>query len=107
MSFYTIPLWMLGDSMDVCVPDGRGGFAAPVHVSGVCFQWEQGACDDSHRCADAGSGVVFVDALRSGGAFEVPVGSRVVIDGRSYYVRKVVRCCGAWSRVHHWEVEVS
>ena len=102
-----IPIYLLGDSMEVSVPDGRGGFAAPVAVSRVRFECEQFASDDPHRTADAGGGTVFVDAAMSVGAFEVPVGSRVEIDGASYYVRKCKRRCGFGSAVHHWELEVS
>ena len=102
-----IPLWLLGDTMLVHVPDGRGGFADPVEVSRVRFERELSVADDAHRSADAGAGTVFVDAVNSGGAFEVPVGSRVEIGGASYYVRRCKRRCGFGSAVHHWELEVS
>lgn len=102
-----IPPWLLGDSMLVSVPDGRGGFAPPVEVAPVRFEREQSACDDAHRSADAGAGTVFVDAVNSRGAFEVPAGSRVEIGDASLYVRKCKRCGGFGSSVHHWELEVS
>lgn len=102
-----IPLWLLGDSMLVSVPDGHGGFREPVEVSRVRFEEEQAASDDSHRSADAGGGTVFVDAVNSRGAFEIPVGSRVEIGGVSYFVRKCKRRGEFGSKVHHWEVEVS
>ena len=102
-----IPVYLLGDSMEVSVPDGRGGFAAPVAVSPVRFEEERSASDDPHRSADAGGGTVFVDAVMSAGAFEVPGGSRVEIGGTSYFVRKCKRRCGFGSAVHHWELEVS
>ena len=102
-----IPRRLLPDEMRVSVPDGRGGFAAPVLVSGVRFDEEQAASDDAHRSADAGGGTVFVDAVNSGGAFEIPAGSRVEIGGASLYVRKCRRLPGFNGRVHHWELEVS
>ena len=102
-----IPLWLLGDSMFVSLPDGHGGFAEPVEIARVRFEREQSAADDAHRSADAGGGTVFVDAANSRGAFEVPVGSRVEIGGVSYFVRKCRRRGGFGSKVHHWEVEVS
>jgi hypothetical protein len=40
------------------------------------------------------------------GAFEVPSGSRVDIDGRSLYVTACRRCEGMGGRVHHWELTV-
>ena len=98
---------LLPDSMDVYVPDGSGGFSGPARISRVRFDEEQSASDDAHRSADAGAGTVYVDAVMSGGAFEIPAGSRVEIGGSSYYVTKVRRRCAKWGRVHHWEVEVS
>ena len=102
-----IPRRFLSDCMDVSVPDGRGGFAAPVRVSGVRLCFAQSASGDAHRSADAGAGTVFVDAVNSGGAFEVPVGSRVEIGGVSYYVRKCKRRGGLGVSAHHWELIVS
>ena len=102
-----IPLWLLGDTMLVRMPDGRGGFAEPVEVSPVRFEEEQSVADDAHRSADAGGGTVFVDAVNSVGAFEIPAGSRVDIGGASYYVRKCKRRGGFGASVHHWELEVS
>ena len=102
-----IPLWLLGDTMLVRVPDGRGGFADPVEVSPVRFECGQFSSDDAHRSADAGAGTVFVDAVNSAGAFEVPAGSRVEIGGASYYVRECKRRGGFGASVHHWELVVS
>lgn len=102
-----IPLWMLGDSMLVSVPDGHGGFSGPVEVSPVRFEEVQSASDEAHRSADAGGGTVFVDAVNSRGAFEVPVGSRVEIGGVSYFVRKCKRRGEFGPRVHHWELVVT
>lgn len=102
-----IPGWMLDGEMAVSAPDGAGGFLAPVVVSGVRFERVQSASGDSHRCADAGGGKVFVDAVTSAGAFEVPVGSRVEIEGVSMFVRACRRVPGPRGEVHHWEVEVS
>lgn len=102
-----IPRRFLPDSMDVSVPDGRGGFAAPVTVSGVRLCYVQSASVDAHRSADAGGGTVFVDAVNSEGAFEVPVGSRVEIGGVSYFVNKCKRLGGFRGRIHHWELGVS
>ena len=102
-----IPLWLLGDTMLVRVPNGRNGFADPVEVSRVRFECEQSVADDAHRSADAGAGKVFVDAVNSVGAFEVPAGSRVAIRGHSYYVSECHPCEDFFGRVHHWELEVS
>ena len=99
-----IPRRFLPDTMLVRVPDGLGGFADGVEISHVRFARAQSACDDAHRSADAGAGKVYVDAVNSGGAFEVPAGSRVEIGGRSYLVAECKRCEGFGGAVHHlWD----
>lgn len=101
-----IPKRLLDATMTVRVPDGAGGFAEGVEVSRVRFQRVQKASDDVHRTTDAGGGIVFVDAVNSVGAFEVPVGSRIGIGGVSLFVAESRRCVGANGRVHHWELMV-
>lgn len=107
MGLRPIPPWLLGDSMLVSVPDGHGGFRDAVEVAPVRFERGQTVSDDAHRSADAGAGTVFVDAVNSRGAFEVPAGSRVEFGGVSYFVRKCRRRGGFGASVHHWELEVS
>ena len=101
-----IPRRFLSDCMDVSVPDGRGGFAAPVRVSWVRLCFAQSASGDAHRSADAGQGTVFVDAVNSIGAFDVPAGSRVAVSGHSMMVAESHACCDLFGRVHHWELKV-
>ena len=91
-SLRPIPLRLLAEDAVVRVPDGTGGYAEGVTVSHVRFVQTQSVVDDSHRNADAGSGKVYVDALNSDGAFEVPAGSRIDIGGRSYRVAEGKRC---------------
>lgn len=101
-----IPLRLLDADAVVRVPDGAGGFAEGVAVSRVRFVRTQSVCGDAHRDADAGAGKVYVDALNSIGAFEVPAGSRVDIDGHSYYVAECRRRADFNGHVHHWELMV-
>jgi hypothetical protein len=101
-----IPRTALPDTMVVRVPDGDGGFREPRAICGVRYERRQRACDDGHRTADAGSGTVFVDAVNSWGAFEVPAGSRVSVRGRSYYVAECFAAEDLFGRVHHWELKV-
>lgn len=101
-----IPLRLLAYDAQVRVPDGAGGFAAGVAVGRVGLVLTQSVADDAHRGADAGAGTVYIDAVNSTGAFEVPAGSRVDIDGRSLYVTACRRCEGVGARVHHWELTV-
>lgn len=101
-----IPARLLPDSMDVRVALGAGRFADPVTVGHVRFVRVQEESDDEHRDADAGAGRVYMDAVNSPGAFEIPVGSRVWIRGRSYLVWKSRACEGNIGEVHHYEVDV-
>lgn len=101
-----IPLRLLAEDAVVRVPDGDGGYAEGVAVSHVRFARTQSVVDDGHRSADAGSGKVYVDALNSGGAFEVPAGSRIDIGAHSYYVAECRRYEDFNGHVHHWELMV-
>ena len=105
-SLRPIPLRLLAENAVVRVPDGAGGFAEGILVSNVRFQLTQSVVDDDHRSADAGSGKVYIDALNSGGAFEVPAGSRIDIGRHSYYVAECKRCEDFNGHVHHWELMV-
>lgn len=101
-----IPARLLADDAVVRAPDGAGGYEEGVAVSRVRFARTQSVVDDDHRGADAGAGKVYVDALNSAGAFEVPAGSRVDIGGNSYLVAEVRRCEDFNGHIHHWELVV-
>ena len=101
-----IPLRLLAEDAVVRVLDGEGGYAEGVAVSHVRFARAQSVVDDGHRAADAGAGKVYIDALNSGGAFEVPAGSRIDIGGHSCLVAECRRCKDFNGRVHHWELVV-
>lgn len=97
---------LLAEDAVVRVPDGEGGYAEGVAVSHVRIARTQSVLDEGHRSADAGAGKVYVDALNSVGAFEVPAGSRIDIDGHSCYVAECKRCEDFNGHVHHWELVV-
>ena len=101
-----IPRGALPDVMTVRLELPDGSFGEPVIVANVRFEGKQSMTDDAHRSVDAGSGKVFVDAVNSIGAFDVPAGSRVTVRGRSMVARKVHRCEDLFGRCHHWEIEV-
>ena len=101
-----IPARLLAEDAVVRVPDGHGGYAEGVPISHVRFARTQSVADDGHSSADAGAGKVYVDALNSAGAFEVPAGSRIDIGGHSYYVSECKRCEDFNGHVHHWELVV-
>lgn len=97
---------LLSDTMVVRVPVGDGGFSEERAIRRVRFCRVQSVSGDDHRSADAGAGCVFVDAVASPGAFEVPAGSRVGIDGHSYVVAACRRCETVSGRIHHWELTI-
>ena len=105
-SLKPIPARLLADDAVVRVPDGTGGYDEGVAISRVRFHKTQSVVDDGHRSADAGAGKVYIDALNSIGAFEVPAGSRIDICGHSYYVAECRRCEDFNGHVHHWELVV-
>ena len=104
--FRPIPRAALPDTMTVRAPLPDGTYDEPELICYVRFERTQKVSDDDHGSADAGGGTVFVDAVNSVGAFEVAVGSRVAVGGRSMHVAKVERLEDLFGRVHHWEIEV-
>jgi 6,7-dimethyl-8-ribityllumazine synthase len=100
-----IPKRLLPDDMIVAPAKGDGSFGLPVQIRHVRFERTEGVCDDEHRTADGGAGKVFVDAVNSAGAFEVPAGSRAIVGaGHSMLVAECRRCCVIRGVVHHWEL---
>ena len=105
-SLRPIPARLLAENAVVRIPDGEGGYTEGVEVSHVRFARKHSVVDGSHRSADAGAGKVYVDALNSVGAFEIPAGSRIDIGGHSYYLAECKRCEDFNGHVHHWELVV-
>lgn len=68
---------------------------------------QNGAVQGGYVFADGSKGLVYVDAASSDGAFEVPEGSEVRIDGgEAMEAVKVTRHDSLDGTAHHWEVEV-
>lgn len=102
-----IPHRLLPDDMLVWTDAADGERGEARLVRHVRFERVQRESPDEHRGADAGGGTVFVDAVNSAGAFEVPVGARVLIGaGPSLHVAECRRCCVLRGQVHHWELVV-
>lgn len=102
-----IPRRLLPDDMIVQLVGADGSRGESRLVRHVRFERSEETVDDAHRSADAGRGTVYVDAVSSEGAFEVPAGSRVLVGaGPSMLVRACRRCCVVRGQVHHWELEV-
>lgn len=100
-----IPRALLNAACTVYGPLADGGFAEGREIAPVRFERSHDVVDDAHR-ADAVAGKVYVDAVMSGGAFEVRAGSRIAVGGASLLVASVKRFEGPHGRVHHWELEV-
>ncbi len=105
-SMRPIPRSALPDVMTVRLEQEDGSYGEPQLIANVRFERTQKVSNDGHRSADAGQGTVFVDAVNSVGAFDVPAGSRVAVAGRSLFVTESHRCEDLFGRVHHWELEV-
>ncbi|QTU84919.1 putative minor capsid protein [Xiamenia xianingshaonis] len=100
-----IPRRLLAHDVEVRLPDGKGGYLEAVAVRRVAVQMRQSVCDDEHRSADAGAGVVFLDAVHTDPWMEIPAGARIDFGGSSYYVTSTQTYETVRGQVHHAEVE--
>lgn len=97
-------------TMSVKVPrdGGYGGeFEQPVEVRRVRFEPVSAWLVREYALGDGAQGLVIADGADSPGMFDVPVGSRVSIDGGEWM--NVARCTprrAFGTRPHHWELEV-
>lgn len=91
-----------------------GSYAAPVTISNVRFEeaCERRAASGTgaqrgYLVADDVKGLIFIDAAASAGAFSIPTGSLVSVDGgEPMEVVRSNRFEDFAGRTHHWEVEV-
>lgn len=100
---------LMPDSMTVREPadgDYGGVFAEPYKVANVRFDANIPLMRLDYALEDGTRGIVFVDAVNSGVASEIPVGSLVTIRGDQMEVAKVHRFEGFNGETHHWELEV-
>lgn len=106
-----IPLSLLPSSMAVRVPvdsDYGGEYAEPVEVAHVRFDSSAVLSRRGYVLSDGSKGLVYADAVNSMGAFDMPVGSLVSIDGADEMsVKRVTPCKGFFGVMHHWEIEVA
>lgn len=104
-----IPGSLRGSTVAVRVPvdsEFGGEYAEPVEIEGVRFQPAETMPRSAYVLSDGAKGLLWVDAT-SGGAFEVPAGSLLSIDGGAWAsAGKVTRCVAFGNDVHHWEIEV-
>lgn len=102
-----IPMCALPDSLSVRRPsdDGRG-FEDPVTIEHVRFIDVKVYAANSYAIDDDANGILYVDATNSDGAFPIPVGSLVRVNGSDEMsVIKITPAFG-FDSVHHWKIEV-
>ena len=71
-----MPRRLLPDTMEVREQTADGGFGEAKTIAHVRFERKREACAEAHR-SESLCGRVYVDAVTSVGAYEVPAGSRV------------------------------
>ena len=72
----------------------------------VRFDVSSALDEDDYGARRACSGCVYVDAVMTDGAFEVPVGSVLESEGRRFKVTGCRLVRGNGGRVHHWKLTV-
>lgn len=107
-----IPAWALPHTVWVRVPrdgDGYGGeYGEPVPIRRVRLERSARVRSTDYQLQNAPTGTLYVDARSSAGAFEIPAGSLVRLDGEDAW--SCAGSCRAFydgSALHHWEVELS
>lgn len=93
-------------SVRVRIADGGmgGRYEEPVELRHVRFEPQDAAENLSWQLRSGTKGTLFVDAASTEGAFAIPAGSLVSVDGgpeAAVTGCEELRCFG---RVHHWEV---
>ena len=100
-----IPRRLLPDNMLVFETREDGTFRKGKLIRNVRFEREATVSDEEHR-ADTITGTIYVDAMNTRRAYEIPVGSRIEIGGMEVWVKKVERFEGTRGKIHHWELSV-
>lgn len=108
MSWQRIPRRYMRSTASVRVPvDGKWGgeYADEPRVIGH-VRYENAAMlkRRDYVLSEGASGVLFVDAANSDGAFAIPQGSLVSIDGKPEKSADEVEELSIDGSVHHWEV---
>lgn len=105
-----IPLSVMPSTVLVKTPkesDFGGDFNEPVEIKHVRFDDAAALVRNAYVLSDGAKGLLFIDAVNSRGAFDIPVGSLVSIDGDEYCMAgKVSPYKGFDGVIHHWEIEV-
>ncbi len=104
-----IPLKYLPHTLEVSLidesADYEGEYLEPFTIEHVRFERVEALNETDYKLADGAKGRIWIDAINSSGACDLPVGAKVVIDNQNmrvltatpYFVSK---------DIHHWEVDV-
>lgn len=106
-----IPLSELRDDLEVRLPDPKaqygGEYLDPVTIEHVRFERKEALNPNVYKLADGAQGRIWIDAVHSVGAFEVPKGAKVSVPGKTDSMQVIV--CAPYDvrgRIHHWEADV-
>lgn len=103
-----IPKRALPSTCMVRVPkDGGGEYDEPVAIKHVRFEPKDAIRATDYQLRDTVTGVLIIDSANSDGAFGIPAGSLVSIDGGPESCVSGCTEYSTWSGVHHWEIELS
>lgn len=94
-------------SVRVPVPGFGGTYAEAREISHVCWQPEQPLRRTDHQAGAPCKGTLFIDAVLSEGAFEIPAGSLVSVDGDTECCVQECAALPSPKNVHHWEVTLA
>ena len=104
-----IPVEHMPDTMTVEAPDTSasygGKYLEPVTVEHVRYERAEALNPSAIKLADGASGRIWVDAVNSAGAFRIPSGSKIKLNGDTLHVVSCVEL-RPFGAVHHWEVDV-
>ena len=102
---------MLTQNVVVYEPSKQSNYSGEFEAEGayiahVLYQSKQQLGRNVVKLADGSQGLLFIDAVNSAGAYSVPVGSKVIIDGEERIVASVMPCLTYNGNIHHWELEL-
>ena len=98
-----IPKRLLPSRAEVRVPeevDGRQGFSDKRLLLGVRYEQRASVRATDYQLQDATTGLLFIDAVNTAGAMELPAGATECC------VASCTRYVDERGHVHHWEVEL-
>lgn len=105
-----IPKSLLPSTMKVQIPKDStfgGEYEEPQVIGHVRYDLEATVSVRDYVLSEGSKGIIFVDVVNSDGAFEIPQGSLITIDGDELAAVKVTPYESFNGRVHHWIIEVA